>query len=509
MGMLKNRPIDFNIENSSLAQAPLWSALPSYKWQRGVWAACWRPGARVACRTANGSGKSSYTVPILALSFAAAFPGSQVVITSYSDDQISQQLWPAMRSMVMNKPDWKHGKDLITAPSIDGLPGSTIILRVTKQGERFEGYHERWFTDNKGINRYAPLMIIADEAKSIKPSIFTAIDRCAPTVELRISTCGTDTGDFYDACMNKDGTWTTGYDLDGEYIDFKIDWKQCPHLHIGSKSIRFQAMIDTLGMNHPKVRSILLAEFMRGGSYMVFDDIDMTAVHDAMSGLTPRIGAGRVAFCDFSGGGDELTFGVREGNYIHPIVAWKRSGNTPPSVEAEKYIRLFNNWHLKADWISGDNGGLGALIISELEKRGWHINRINANVKARAKDQFTDRYTEIHWDFKKLLHSGVLALPNDKVLLDQMQKRRYIMKNTEDNKIRVEPKEIARKERQEKSPDRLDTVVHLCKDMAPPPEQQRNMTNAPYCGTPQDYWKDLEETQNTPQGVFGGGWMSA
>ena len=502
----KKIPIEFNLANSPLAQAPLWSPLPAYNWQRAVWLACWRVGARVAVRTANGSGKSSFTVPILALSFAAAFPGAQVVITSFSEDQISQQLWPALRSMAMNREGWRHSKEMITAPSVDGLPGSTIILRVTRQGERFEGYHERWFTDDQRRSRYAPLMIIADEDKSIKPEIHTAIDRCAPTVELRISTCGDDSGGFYDACMNKDGTWITGCELDGTWYEFKIDWKQCPHLFHGDKAARFHAMIATLGSNHPKVRSILKAEFMRGGSHMLFDDIDLDLARQAMTGLVPKFGRTRTAFCDFSGGGDELTFGVRDGNMVHPIVAWHRTGNTPPSVEAAKYIRLFEQWGLSSNQIAGDNGGLGALIISELEKRGWNIQRINPNVAPIAKAQYVDRYTEMHWEYKKALHEGMLILPDDPVLLEQMQRRRYVMKNTEDNKIRVEPKETAKKERQEKSPDRLDTIVHLCRNLEPLPVLHENST-APRCGTPNEYWKDLEDAQDTCTGdVFGGGW---
>ena len=81
------------------------------------------------------------------------------------------------------------------------------------------------------------------------------------------------------------------------------------------------------------------------------------------------------------------------------------------------------------------------------------------------------------------------------------------MKNTEDNKIRVEPKEQARKERQEKSPDRLDTVVHLCMNMEPMPTVNRQVNHAPRCGVPAEYWKQLEDLDDSvPDSVFGGGW---
>ena len=96
---------------------------------------------------------SGKVVPIAALAFAAAFPGSQTVITSYSKDQIEEQLAPAIKAMARLQ-GWNVTADRITAPPVDGLPGSTILFRVTKEGERFEGYHVRTYEDDKGNARW-------------------------------------------------------------------------------------------------------------------------------------------------------------------------------------------------------------------------------------------------------------------------------------------------------------------------------------------------------------------
>jgi len=490
------KQMDFQDWNSPIIQASQWSPLDQYPWQNAVWKACWRQGASVAVRTANGSGKSSYVVPILALSFASAFPGSQCVITSNTEAQLKQQLWPAIQQMAvpLQERGWKITKELITAPSVDGMRGSEIIMRVTKQGENFEGYHEKTgLIDNKGNKRYGPLMIIADEAKSIGHEIFEAMGRCSPDVLLYISTTGEDAGDFYDACMNVDGTWTTQEEYDGMMYEFVIDWEQCPHLQEGFRKTKFDAMINKLGLAHPYVKSRLLAQFARGSDFQVFSDSDLQKARNAMQKHAPCVGTQQKAFCDFSGGGDELTFGYRRGNDIDPIVAWTRDSEMVPSEEAEKYVNLYKSKQLVASQIFGDNGGVGQPIISEIHKRHYQITRVNPNVPAKEKDQFVDRYTEMHWEFKRVLQEGMLRLPYDEKLLDQMRRRRYVMRNGDDNRIRMEPKPEAKKKRKEKSPDRLDTIVGLISDMEDLPTARQAIKPSTACGTPKEYMEQLEK----------------
>lgn len=497
-------PTPFTPFGSPVAQWPMWGVPQPYDWQLAILDACWRPGANVCARTCNESGKTSLVVPLLALSWAAAFPGSQVVITSASEDQIKLQLWPALSAMA-SRNGWAVTGTQIKATVVDrDVPASTINIRVTKQGERFEGFHNRTYISSTGDTVFAPLLIIADEAKSIKGEIFTAIERCNPVCRLYISTCGEDTGDFYEACMNRNGLWTTEWEWQGETIPFKIPWTMCPHLNRGNTKKVKQAMLDAKGPNDPDVCSILMAEFFRGGTFMVFDESDMAAARDAMSGHTPHVPGQRVAFCDFSGGGDELTFGIRDGNLIHPVEAWNQDSTVPPSAVADRYIGLFRRWGLKAEQVWGDNGGLGALIINELQNKGWPINRVNANHKARYEGGFADRYAEMHWSLKQHLHNRGLILPRDDVLLDQMRLRRYIKRNGDENRIRMEPKQEARKQRQENSPDRLDTVVHLVADM----ENVRIdavSAKATVCGSPKEYWDAVarEKEQAGLQGADG------
>jgi hypothetical protein len=271
---------------------------------------------------------------------------------------------------------------------------------------------------------------------------------------------------------------------------------------------RKMKLINKLGRYSPFVMSNLYGEFFRSSNYAVFTDADINAAISCMSLDKPRIGRAKRAYCDFSGGGDELTFGMREGNYIHPIVAWTRDDHVAPSVEGLKYCKLFKEKELHSGEIYGDNGGLGAGIISEIQKHGYNMTRVNANVSPQDKDQFVDKATEDHWKFKQLLHDGFLILPKDDILLNQMRRRRYIMKNTEDNKFRLESKKEAKLKRKENSPDRLETVVGLCADMESLPTIQEMERGAVRTGVPAEYFKKIRENADDGESSsFGEEWQ--
>ena len=507
--------LDFDMLKSPVVQARDWSGFRPYDWQKAIWWACWGPGRQVAVRTANESGKTSCVVPILALSWAAAFPASQVVVTSASERQFEKQLMPSFRNMIANRGGWRSVANNIYAPQVDGLPPSEIVCFATKSGDLFEGFHNRVYDDSNGNERYCPLLIICDEAKSIKNDIYEAIGRCNPMVELRISTCGEDSGGHYDACMNDTGLWTTGIEWEpgsNNHIEFKIPWTDCPHLMEHHTYERNMALINKKGVNDPYVRSKLLAEFFRGGTYMVFTEADIEALHNCMSGIIPYIPGQRRAFCDLSGGGDELTFGLREGNRIHQMIAWNQDSTVPPSQTAGKYIRLFKDHGLRAEEIYCDNGGLGAQIVNEMVKQGWNVNKVNFGAGAIDSNSYMTRIAELHWEFKELCHNRSIILPQDDVLLKQCRLRQYTMKNDDSNRINLEDKQKARTQRQEHSPDRLETCIGLLLGHEPFAGSKEYLGHGrtSICGTTKEYMeRALREAEEISGDCFAGGWEGA
>ena len=500
-------PIDFTYENSPMMQSPLWGLPQPYPWQSAIASALWKGGSQVAARTCNEAGKTGYLVPLIIASFMAAFPSGQVAVTSASERQLEKQLWPSMKNLIARLPKWRTVGNTIYAPSMDGLPESSCVIFATKQGELFEGFHVRIYEDKYGRKRFSPLLIIFDEAKSVKHQIWVAGERCNPTNQLVISTCGEDSGDFYNACMNTDGQWTTEYDG----IHFKIPWTMCPHLLVGNTYKRKRALLEFKGVDDPDVRSILLAEFFRGGLQMVFGEHELMCYRECCSGMVQPSTGGRMAACDFAAGGDELVFGVRDGNTLKALVGWHETSKSPPSEVAKKYINHFKNWELRPNQIIADEGGLGQLIINEIERMGYRgIRRYNASTAAIHKDRFVNQYAEDTWNFKQHLVDKTVCFEGmDDVLYNQMRLRRYTMKNDDSNKIRTEPKKDAREKRQEQSPDRLDLMIMLFKNLGPL-RFARAGRSPTRCPTPNDYRKAMsEEEEDDDFSLTGGGWVSS
>ena len=70
-----------------------------YDWQKKVLFDLSKPGARVALKAANGSGKTAMIAGPSALWYALIYPGSIVITTSGVYRQVKEQLWPQIRSL--------------------------------------------------------------------------------------------------------------------------------------------------------------------------------------------------------------------------------------------------------------------------------------------------------------------------------------------------------------------------------------------------------------------------
>lgn len=474
-----------------VSQAQLWVAQRLYPWQVRVLRDVERGmGICLAVLTPNESGKTSFLLPVAGLSFLAAFPGAQVVSTAGVERQIRKQLWPVLRATLARYPKWQITEELsITAPAVRGLPPSTWEAFTTRDPAYAEGFHSRWYRDKNGALVYAPLMVIIDEAKSFTDSgMFDAFERCNPDVWLVVSTPGEDTGPFFE-CFNL---------FRGEpWVCHEVSRVDCPHLWEEPTYSKHQLKIEKLGMDDPLVLSMIFGRFFRRGGRFIFEA--MQDVEWAMSGMVPKIDGARKAALDFSGGGDEQVFVVRDGNLVLELRAFHESDTT---ILGDRFVELFKRWELKPENIIGDNGGLGKPCIDYLERKGWRgIRRYMADDKARDETLYVNRASEDHMDLKYRLQSKLIGLPADQTLKDQMRRRRYLMRNDDSNRVRVEPKEAVRN-RGEPSPDRLDAVVMVFSDMPPmsPPEDRFwQSAGSPRCGRVADCFKREDDEES----VFG------
>jgi hypothetical protein len=477
-----------------IAQASLWVPERLYPWQVTILRECMTGGARVAVVTPNESGKTSVLLPVLGLSFMAAFPGCQVVSTAGVERQIKENLWPVLKGALRKYPNWKITEDLsITAPAVDGIAPSTWKAFATKDPNYAEGFHSRLFRDDKGQLRYAPLVMIIDEAKSFQDdAMFRAYKRCSPDVWVVISTPGEDAGPFH-ACFHEE--------RNKPWKCHEVTWSDCPHLRTGFKLAERQEEIERRGENDPFVMSWIFGKFFRRGAKFVFDSVEK--IDGAMSGLVRKIKGPRKVALDFSGGGDEQVLAWREGNHVKALETWHETDTTRLG---DIWIARFRELEIKAEDITADNGGLGKPCIDYLERKGFGgIRRYMGNAVARDETRFRNRISEDYFELKFRMDDGVVGLPKDEMLQKQMRRRQYVMPNDDSNRIAVEPKQKARN-RGEESPDRLDAVVMLCSDLVVPNYIEEELTarrRASRCGDMKDCFKEGEAGVT---GYWGGYW---
>jgi len=174
------------------------------------------------------------------------------------------------------------------------------------------------------------------------------------------------------------------------------------------------------------------------------------------------------AFCDFawSGSGNQNVLALRRGNVItlekrffcdHLIASAK---NPTPGV-CDIFIAEYRRLGLISSQISGDEGGGGKLVMDELDRMGWILNRVNNGFPAADSEHYADTAAEIWYEGGKHITLKSFVLPNDQSLRGQLlsRKRRFHPKG----KLAVETKEEMRC-RNLPSPDEADAVLGCMAD---------------------------------------------
>lgn len=420
-----------------------------YPWQEEVLNWLDDSGSKVALRTCNESGKTSRVVAGAVLWHMTVYPGSVTVSTAGVYRQVSEQLMPHLRRLLS-----RHTKFKITENSITGPGGSYYCGFSTDEPGKFEGWHTPELPE-VCRNRRVPiidyptgykepdkssLLIIVDEAKSVKNEIFEATERCRPDRFLICSSPGLPMGYFFDAFHSQAKRFKSKV----------VSYTECPHLTAFPKINEIEEQIRTYGRNHPLVKSMVFAEFAESGENMVFNMMDIEA---AMSGLIPSFGHERRAAIDFSGGGDEQVLYIREGNTLIHQKFWREPDAT---VLADSLIMEFKKFELQPYWITGDNGGLGEIIFDILYRHGWDIHRLLFNGKSKSENYLNVR-AEMFYELSHRMQRKEISIPRDEELKQQLSWQQFKM----DDKHRIK---LRPKEEMPRSPDRADTIAMLYYD---------------------------------------------
>lgn len=382
-------------------------------------------GSAMSAVTCNESGKTRRVIAGLILWHMTMFPKGNVVSTSGSWRQVTNQLVPALMAEQHKFPRWKFQTDGIRTE--DGI--ERWIGFSTSDAGRFEGFH--------GDTPAAPLLITADEAKTIKDPIFEAIDRCHANRLGLLSSPGLCSGGFYRSQTTQAASFQR----------FKVTASECPWL-----SAEYIAGVREKWKGNPAyVASRLDAEFTETDPAMVMNVADIDRCIHSPPGFNQSTEV--KAFCDFAAGGDENVLAVRRGNRITIEDAW-RDKNTMSAVG--RFIIAFRKHGLRPDEIEGDDDGLGHVMIDRLAEAGWPIQRFNGGAGPIFESACFNRTSEVWNDGAQAVQAVAIILPDDDDMRAQMMSRKR--KFHSNGKIWIETKkEMAA--RGLPSPDRADAVL--------------------------------------------------
>jgi hypothetical protein len=411
---------------------------------------------RFYLRAANSSGKDAYVIAPFAVWFALCKIRSRVIITSSSYAQLEGQTESYIRSlcfMINTKLVEMGGNEAFVVRKnhiICTLTGSEIKLFATDDAGKAEGYHP--FPDWPN----SEMAIIANEAKSIKEEIFTALRRCLGySYWIEISSPGQMSGHFYRLCRQAKQWGIAEYEPNEPYTR-KVTSYDClgtpehPHISIGD----IEQAKKELGEHSAAFRSIYLAEFTSLDDAVIITRESLEKCLDRKAHHI-TLGIGKRCGVDLAAGGDECTAYVFDGNKFYDKFCFYEKDTT---ITVDALIAFFSRMDLQAENIFADDGGVGHSIIDQLHRKGWPVNRVINQSRALNTAQYGNRGAELWFKFKRLIEECMIILPkDDPKLIDQLSSRYY--KQSESlGKIVLESKKEARGNGHG-SPDRGDAVV--------------------------------------------------
>jgi hypothetical protein len=150
-------------------------------------------------------------------------------------------------------------------------------------------------------------------------------------------------------------------------------------------------------------------------------------------------------------GPDFTALAVRRGDVVEEVVTWSKLSTVETAVRA--VVELDRLGLSKDHGVTVDEPGLGGGVIDVLKEMGVRPRGYNGGATPLRHTKFRNRRAESFWNLRRLLERGVIALPPDLKLADELCSMRWSIGL--DGRIQIEPKEELRA-RIGRSPDRAD-----------------------------------------------------
>jgi phage terminase large subunit len=391
-----------------------------YDWQSKI-LLNYEAGNQTAAACANFTGKTSCLFPIAALWTLYNFPRARLMYISATAHQVRNQFFASLNRF-HHRPalaGWNWLETELRTPH-----GGFLFGRATDTGGNIEGLHDQ---------PDSPAGLLVDEAKSIRPEVLDALERCHTTFRLFLSSTGPAFGGFYQIMTAKAHLWRT----------FRVPSSMCPHVDPATiEADRENLKASVFAIKHD-------AQFL----YDAGDSMISLEHARALIENPPEHVPGRpAAFCDFAGPGDESVLALCDGNRAEIVETW-RSRDTMHSVG--RFLTLFRKLNLQSYQVGGDEG-YGHQLMDRMQEERFYLQRFNNGSPAKRSDIYANLSAEWWSTVGQLIERRQIIIPNDEKLIAQLTSRRKLYDSK--GREKLESKADLRA-RGVESPDRADALI--------------------------------------------------
>jgi phage terminase large subunit len=404
-----------------------------------------RDHRRTAVKSCHGSGKSYLSARIV-IWFLHAFPGSMVLTTAPTNNQVENILWRELRSAAAAKrKPLLGGKPLNVRYDIAPDWYALGFKAADTEPDRFQGFHSTY-----------PLVVI-DEAAGVAPTVYEALDAVMTAENARMLLIGNPTnpaGMFYDA-FHSDRSL---YNL------ITIAASDTPNIKAG-RTIRpyliTQQWIDDVvtkfGEDSAYVQSRVHAQFPRTGVDTLIplgwaeaaanrsELIDWTSTNTVEAGVdVARTGT------------DESVITLRCGVDVLGFQAW----NGYDLMQSVGRIRSVVDPYREAGRlgkIKVDSIGMGAGVADRLRELGYDVVDVNVSTSSSDPEKWPNLRHELWWELRELFHRNEINGVTDETTIGQLTSVKYGFDSRHSMPI-IESKEQMKK-RGLRSPDRAESLM--------------------------------------------------
>lgn len=397
-----------------------------------------RDHRRTAVKSCHSSGKSFLAARIV-LWFLHAYPGSIVLTTAPTFNQVANILWRNVGAAAAASRRPLLGRPLTTRYEISPDWYGLGFKAEDTKADRFQGFH----AENA--------LVVIDEAAGVVDAVYEALDAVMTSEAARMLLIGNPTnptGTFYDA-------FHAARDL---YHTITIAADDTPNMREG-RTVRpyliTQQWIDDAVAKHgeasPYVEARVHARFPQVGDNNLIplawiEAANARSVEEPTGALEAGLDVARF-------GGDQNALCVRHGAKVVHESAWSGIDTMQTVGRVRSILADFPPVSaLKVDVI-----GVGAGVADRLREGGYPVVDVNVSRAASAPREFASLRHELWWALREQFREGTIAGPIDDTTMGQLSSVRYRYDSSHSRPV-VESKDDMKK-RQLRSPDRAEAMM--------------------------------------------------